>query len=256
MQSMGGMYASELIHALSGMDMRRDQPSEALWGRMERAATPAPMPDGDITFWTYRCADAKPEVYGPMIEHWGDMAFKFHRPSPRVIVSEGHELNMFQRAIAMCAFVHSSAFNSLTVFMDNDAFPNADLRDVPIDKIGLTERQLENFMPINEGVIFARPSEEARAFFRAYVGTFENLVQSISIEGKGVTWWGGQIALNLIRDMPGVTLLPCDTWNFSPEAKQEYTWGDLDSRRVIHIKGKWWKQHFAHVKRYQEARCV
>jgi hypothetical protein len=252
------MFASELVEQLRGMDIRRDWPSDELWAMIERMAEQyARTQETGMAFWTYRCSEAKPELYGRLIDHWRAMAVKFH-PTAAVYVAGGRELNMLKRCMAMCAFVHSPAFSVLTAFMDNDAFPNADLSDVPIDKIGLTERQLENFMPINEGVIFARPSEEARAFFRAYVGTFERLVNAINIENKGTTWWGGQIALNLLRDMPGVTVLPCDPWNFSPEVERagEYEWGDFDDKRVIHVKGKWWKRHLEHVKRYQEARCA
>lgn len=216
-----------------------------------------------MAFWTYRCADAKPEVYGKFIDHWQAMVMKFHDSAACYVVN-GHELDMLKRCVAMCAFVHSPAFSGLTAFMDNDAFPNANLSDVPIDAIGLTERRVETFMPINEGVIFAKPSEEAKAFFRAYVGTFEAIANSVQIttelmDGKpwptrNSRWWGGQIAVNMLRDMPGVTMLPCSEWNYSPEIGSDVASDDLDQRRVLHIKGKHWKRHFEWFKSYQEAR--
>lgn len=245
------MLATDVIEQLR--EYRRDRPSDGLMALINGADI-NPMPGSPI-FWTYRCAlSDRAELYGTMIDHWVKMARKFH-PEGRPIVVDGQEVDMFQRCIAMAAFTQSRVFDALTAFLDNDAFPNANLSDVPIDSIGLTIRDLENYMPINEGVIFAKPTEEAKAFFLAYVGTYEALINNVVVEcmGRSTNWWGGQIALNLLKDMPGVALLPCEQWNFTVERDRQYTYAELDSKKVLHLKGGV-KKSFDQFKAYQTVR--
>ncbi len=220
--------------------------------------------DPEIQFWSYRCLGTdRPDVYFPMIEHLRYAAGKF-TPNSQTWVIDGREIDMLARAVAMCTFVHSPAFTAPTFFLDNDAFPNADLRGVEFDHIGVTVRdngpdQGENagLMPVNEGVILAKPTDEARAFFMAYAGTYEAIAKTFQIDsdGKDVRWWGGQIALNVVSKRLShlVKEFSCETWNFSPERGRDYPYEELNDKKVIHLKGGRKKQ-FDHLKAYQEQR--
>ncbi|HNB28034.1 MAG TPA: hypothetical protein PLR41_13800, partial [Alphaproteobacteria bacterium] len=64
---------------------------------------------------------------------------------------------MYERVVAMCAYVRSRQFGAPTTFLDSDAFLNAPAAPIfaaPFD-IGVTYRPDPGLMPINEGVIFA-----------------------------------------------------------------------------------------------------
>lgn len=163
---------------------------------------------------------------------------------------------MYERVRAMCAYAHSAAFNSPTVFLDGDAFVNTDLTRIfkAIPDIAVTYRHHPGLMPINEGVIFANPTEGARAFFRAYLATYENLAkvpEIVDYYGDIKRWRGGQLSLNALTCPLGVPsevdrletsryvvgYLPCHVWNFSVEMDQSYSKADLDAKAVIHLKG-------------------
>lgn len=174
-----------------------------------------------------------------------------------VLVNEGtYPFNplqpMYERVRAMCAYVHSPAFNSPTVFLDGDAFVNADLRPIfdAIADIGVTYRNVPGLMPINEGVIFAKPTDRTRAFFRSYLATYEHLAgcpEVISHYGDIKRWRGGQLSLNAISSLgdvhgeldhrDGISYLPCDIFNFSMDMDRGYTRGELDQKAVLHLKG-------------------
>ena len=86
---------------------------------------------------------------------------------------------MYERVVAMCAFVHSRQFNGPTAFLDSDAFLNAPAAPIfaaPFD-IGVTYRADPGLMPINEGVIFAnaRNRRAVQSFFAGYLGTYDRL---------------------------------------------------------------------------------
>lgn len=161
---------------------------------------------------------------------------------------------MYERVRAMCAYVHSTAFNSPTVFLDGDAFVNVDLEPLfkTIRDVGVTYRSDPGLMPINEGVIFAQPTEGTRAFFRAYLSTYERLAKDqkiIEYYGDIKRWRGGQLTLNALTCPPGipsemdtrevfgcqVQYLPCFTWNYSPDGP--HTKEDLDAKGILHLKG-------------------
>jgi hypothetical protein len=173
------MRGHEIIHAVA--HLRTDRPTDALWKHLQAAAAGLPPYDAEIIFWTYRCMQApKNDRFTPLYEHWVNMAKKFH-PRAAVMTCNGGPLDMFDRAFGMTAFVHSPAFSAQTMFMDHDAFPNRDLRNAPVEHVGVTKRIKDGFMPINEGVIVAQPTEPTRAFFRAYLGTFENILANCNM---------------------------------------------------------------------------
>lgn len=166
---------------------------------------------------------------------------------------------MYERCRAMCAYVHSQAFNSPTVFLDGDAFVNTDLNPIfkTIRDVAVTYRNDPGLMPINEGVIFAKPTEGTRKFFRAYLATYENLAKVPEIieyygSNPGIKRWrGGQLSLNALTCPPGVPsemdriqvagcsvqYLPCETWNFSLDLHKPYAPRELDTKAILHQKG-------------------
>ena len=180
---------------------------------------------------------------------------------------------MFERVLAMCAYVHSTAFDRDTAFLDTDAFPNAPLEEVferGFD-VALTYRHGANLMPLNEGVIFAsaRNVEAVRAFFLEYLATFERLESSPHVRsfyGSIAAWRGGQLSLNVVglpREWAGgdasimqggarIDLLPCAVYNYSPDNEVDLPpdLPDLLSGKVVvHIKGQD-KRHFWTLRHY------
>lgn len=177
---------------------------------------------------------------------------------------------MFERVRAMCAYVHSKAFNSPTVFLDGDAFVNTDLEKLfqTIDDVAVTYRNNPGLMPINEGVIFAKPGEGTKAFFRAYLATYDHLSSCqpvLNYYGDIKRWRGGQLSLNALTCPEGipsdmdrtevygcrVQYLPCHIWNYSPDGP--HTKEDLDSKGVLHLKGDR-KKLIDQIIRYQEGK--
>ncbi|WP_374377219.1 hypothetical protein [Dongia sp.] len=165
---------------------------------------------------------------------------------------------MYERVIAMCAFVRSRQFNAPTAFLDSDAFLNLPLKQLfasPFD-IGATYRSVPGLMPINEGVIFANHRNPAaiRSFFQGYLGTYDRLAQNqtvVGYYGNVKRWRGGQLSLNALTCPPGmpseldradafgaeVAYYPCTAFNFSIEMDRPYTTRQLDGRAVLHLKG-------------------
>ena len=165
---------------------------------------------------------------------------------------------MYERVIAMCAFVRSRQFNAPTAFLDSDAFLNAPIANLfqgHFD-IGATYRPDPGLMPINEGVIFAnsRNKDLVRAFFAGYLGTYDRLCGNAAVTGyygNIKRWRGGQLSLNALTCPQGVPsaldsakafgarirYYPCSTFNFSIEMDRPYTPRQLDTRAVLHLKG-------------------
>jgi hypothetical protein len=207
-----------------------------------------------VNVWTYFIVEQpRVEYFHALITHQANMVRKFC-PGAKHIVVDGHDgVDMYARACAMHEFVLSPGFDSPTVFLDNDAFPNRDLSTAfdEVNHVGLTLRGTPGLMPINEGVIFARPTDEARGFFAAYLDTFCGLQHVMHAERW--KWWGGQTSLNMLAGPAAdrITLLPCDTWNYSPDEPQPRA--VLDSKAVLHLKGPR-KQLFDQLVAYQESR--
>lgn len=166
---------------------------------------------------------------------------------------------MYERVVAMCAFMQSKAFAANTVFLDSDAFANWPLARVfrlPFD-IAVTSRPDRGIMPVNEGVIFAghRPGQAARGFFRRYLATYENLRADAAVQsvyGDIRRWRGGQLSLNAAAMACGVLAesdpqmiggawlrhLPCADYNFFIRANVNYPPEQLRRKYVLHLKGE------------------
>jgi hypothetical protein len=166
---------------------------------------------------------------------------------------------MYERASALLAYLRSAAFNRDTVFLDSDALVNRRLDEVfalGFD-VGLTYREAERLMPINEGVMFlsARRPERVRGFFEARLATYEALAADPYITGfygDVKRWRGGQLSLNAHAhglspyspyrsdeaDGARLRFLPCDTFNFAGgEGEAASAMERLDERFVVHFKG-------------------
>lgn len=215
------------------------------------------LDDGrNIGLWTFRSTDA--DHYEDFVPHWKAMCDKFH-PRCAWFLNRMPGATMFQRAMSMCAHVNTPAlFRMPTVFLDVDAFPNTDLSAMCglVKDVGLTIRETPGLMPVNEGVIVARPTEAAIRFFWAYVATYEALQGLLPEKDWG--WWGGQLALNALSkgmqpDGVAVTYLPVDPYNFSPDSEEDLSAAVLDTKAICHLKGPR-KVHLARIKAYQNAR--
>lgn len=165
---------------------------------------------------------------------------------------------MYERVIAMCAYVRSRQYDAPTAFLDSDAFLNAPLAalfSTPFD-IGATYRPDSGLMPINEGVIFAnfRNPAAVRSFFTGYLGTYDRIAKNptvVGYYGNVKRWRGGQLSLNALTCPPGlpseldstdafgalVRYYPCTAFNFSIEMDRPYTARQLDAKAVLHLKG-------------------
>ncbi|HEV8391378.1 MAG TPA: class I SAM-dependent methyltransferase [Dongiaceae bacterium] len=165
---------------------------------------------------------------------------------------------MYERVVAMCAFVRSRQFTAPTAFLDSDAFLNAPIAGLfqgHFD-IGATYRPDPGLMPINEGVIFAnsRNKDLVRGFFAGYLGTYDRLCQNAIVTGyygNVKRWRGGQLSLNALTCPQGIPseldsakafgarirYYPCATFNFSIELDRPYSARQLDVKVVLHLKG-------------------
>jgi len=165
---------------------------------------------------------------------------------------------MYERVNAMCAYVHSLAFDADTLFLDSDAFLNSEFStalDADFD-VAITTRPILELMPVNEGVIVAKKEnpESVAHFFRRYLATFDALREDDLVQGYYGDirkWRGGQLSLNAVsydaspfspyRQLnihnTQVRVLPCDPYNYSWEYGQSVTEKELSEKMVIHVKG-------------------
>ena len=165
---------------------------------------------------------------------------------------------MFERVVAMLAYVESAAFTAPTIFLDSDAFlirHAAGLFANDFD-VAVTYRDIGGQMPINEGVIMAndRHVESVRPFFRRYLATYLTLEHHpvvLETYGKVRRWRGGQLSINAIsggwhRYSAGildsdlgarVAYLPCSRYNYSPDQEGEISTAMLTRALVLHLKG-------------------
>jgi hypothetical protein len=166
---------------------------------------------------------------------------------------------MFERACALLAYAGSAAFDADTLFLDSDALVNRPIAPVfglGFD-IGLTYRQGERLMPVNEGVIFlgAREPAAVRRFLEHRLAVYEQIAADSFIRGyyQDVRRWrGGQLSLNALAapcapfgpyrpaTLAGarVRFLPGDTFNFAGgEGEDPGAIERLAERFVVHFKG-------------------
>jgi hypothetical protein len=170
---------------------------------------------------------------------------------------------MYDRATALLAYARSQAFAADTACLDSDALVNrplAGLFDLGFD-VGLTYRNAERLMPVNEGVMFLRPHRRSAAasFLQRRLATYDRIARDQLITGyygDVRRWRGGQLSLNALvyGALPcspyrawhsaGAMLrfLPCDTFNFAAaEGEAASSLERLEECYVIHYKG--WRKH-------------
>lgn len=219
--------------------------------------------------------------YGAVLRHTFAMARGFN-PTARIIYITG-ELDdvsfvpddvcvvrlplkpqwlMYERVVAMMAYMRSTLFDANTAFIDSDAFCNW-----PLDRafrmtfdVGVTFRAQPGLMPLNEGVIFAAyragqgDGAGAVRFFERYLATYEALCCSqpvIDLYGDIRRWRGGQLSLNGAAAAVGVLseidqrylngavvrYLPCEDFNYFVRDNESYPLEVLRRKYVLHLKG-------------------
>jgi hypothetical protein len=145
-----------------------------------------------------------------------------------------------------------------TVFMDVDVVTNRDPAEIFTQDfdIGLTWRTEFPEAPVNGGLIFVGPGERGIAFFRETLRCYDALAEDGRIQplfDRDLrAWWGDQFALalmvgyrNLAERLGGgmtvgdarVRFLPCNEYNFTPDANVRYDDDFLDARFFLHFKG-------------------
>ena len=181
---------------------------------------------------------------------------------------------MYDRATALLGYARSQAFAADTACLDSDALVNrplAALFDLGFD-VGLTYRNAERLMPVNEGAMFLRPqrSGAAASFLQRRLATYDRIAGDDLITGyygNVKRWRGGQLSLNALvyRALPcspyrtwhsagaALRFLPGDTFNFAAaEGEAPSSLERLDECYVIHYKG-WRKHAFAFAARARGA---
>jgi hypothetical protein len=209
--------------------------------------------------------------YEALLSVWLSLAARYGNPARICRTSNDPSSPMYERVAAMLRYVEED-FTEPTVFLDSDAFLNADIGHI-FDSdwdIGVTYRHNME-MCLNEGVIFAnnkRP-DAVRAFFRAYLAKYDELCRDEAVlarySGNIKRWRGGQLSLNAIacqhglpsaldrREVAGavVAYFPCFKWNFACDRVEPR---ELDTKAIVHLKGG--RKHLLDdLVRYQEGRC-
>ena len=159
---------------------------------------------------------------------------------------------MLSRSRAQGELVARHDFARPLVLLDSDILLNGSLRplfDEDFD-VGVTWRPIKN-MPINGGllVLHNRRPEVAKAFFARFVRTYVERFAG----GDNAAWYGDQLALQecvglsreqlareqlVVKDGCRIRLLPCDTYNFSPENRLDAIADGLPEKLVLHFKGQ------------------
>ena len=157
---------------------------------------------------------------------------------------------MLERTRSQLSYVQSSSFTAPIVILDSDILINAPLKpifDADFD-VAVTWRESKN-QPLNGGFLVLnnlRP-EVSRRFFQKF--------SSIYLERylDQAAWYGDQLALRDCVGLPlkeirsrklvevdgcRVLLLPCDTYNFSPENRYGEIKADMPEKVVLHFKGE------------------
>lgn len=159
---------------------------------------------------------------------------------------------MLSRSYAQLEFLKAHDFKSNVVFLDTDILVNTNL-EVSLSwsefDVALTVRDDPQGMPVNGGIMFIskRQSQAAINFFEAF---YQRYVDSFSGQAQ---WWGDQKALADILTDAGEDLLllsekkvnetlfhllPCETYNYSPNFEEEIdTYGADLNKKIIHFKG-------------------
>jgi len=153
---------------------------------------------------------------------------------------------MFSRHWMYAAYIEQTRCD--VVFIDTDIVIQKDLKTVFGQwDIGLTWRQeekddiLTTTMPFNGGILFSRPTQGSRHFWRATLAIYERM------PGLLKKWYGDQLCMSiylrkeytsrdseeLVKDHIKIRLLPCDIYNYTPGQQNE----DLQEKYIVHYKG-------------------
>jgi hypothetical protein len=163
-----------------------------------------------------------------------------------------HAALMFSRSESQLDYVERADFARPLVLLDSDILLNGDLAGLFADDFDVALTWRDNAaMPINGGLLLLhnRRPAAARAFFRRFVEVYRARFGS----GDEAAWYGDQLAL---RDVVGldaaamrqndrievdgvkVRLLPCETYNHSPDNTLSAIVDGLPGRLVLHWKGQ------------------
>jgi hypothetical protein len=212
--------------------------------------------------------------YAALLTHWQRVACRYGDAWTECgDASVDRTAPMYERMRYMLSFVSSDLFaTEPTVFLDSDAFLNADIRHI-FDgdwDIGVTYRHsMGASHALNEGVIFANNRRPAavRSFFRAYLDTYHAALEDADLVAKYGNlkrWRGGQLSLNRLACPQGlptaldyqeiagarVAYFPCFKWNYPVDAVDHRLW---DTKAVLHLKGA--RKHLLpEIIAYQEGR--
>ena len=179
--------------------------------------------------------------------------------------SPADERLMLARLEAEISFVRDAPPAALLVSMDGDMLVNSSFDDLVDDEpwdLALTYRD-EPDWPINGGIALVNGPrrENALTFLEQVRGRYaEDFAEDSS-------WWGHQRALietigraefaNRRSDLMhvrgvAIRLLPCDTYNFSPDTVNPDIGRPLADKRLLHFKGPrkiwmrpYWNAHLA-----------
>lgn len=157
---------------------------------------------------------------------------------------------MFERTKAQCHYIQASSFASPLVVIDSDILVNAPLKDLFKRDFDVAVTWRENkIQPINGGLLILnnRRPEVVKAFFRKFLAIYET---QYAQQGA---WFGDQLAL---RDAVGrslkqlkakelvevdgcrILMLPCDTYNFSPDNRFAEVAAYRSDKVILHFKGE------------------
>lgn len=166
---------------------------------------------------------------------------------------------MYNRVIMFNSVLGSNIPNLPLIFLDSDAHIENDLHHLfkyNFD-IGVTYRNTEKVMKINEGVIIINnKSNKSNLFFNQYLKIYDNLINFNSLKKyfpRPKLWRGGQFSLNLLcRSYENeyssgdilnimsnnVIFLPQNKFNFSTNFVKEKNYKTF----VVHYKGSFKKK--------------
>jgi len=161
-----------------------------------------------------------------------------------------HSSMMMSRSLAQLECIEASDFSRPMVLIDSDMLLNGSLSHLFLENfdVALTWR-LNKSMPINGGLIILnnRRPDVVRTFFRRFVDIYR---QNYADQSQ---WYGDQLALmhciglshralsrSHILKINGcrVLMLPCDTYNFSPECRFSSIVEEFDDKLILHFKGE------------------
>jgi hypothetical protein len=173
-------------------------------------------------------------------------------PIRRINGRVDHAALMLSRTEAQAAFVRAFEFDRPLVLLDSDILLNGSLQplfDEDFD-VGLTWRPSTE-MPLNGGfmALHNRRPEVSKAFFARFARAYREDFAT----GGNAAWYGDQLALQhcigldsnqlavqplIEREGCRIRLLPCETYNFSPDNRFDAIADGLPDKLVLHFKGQ------------------